>query len=213
MAEAYTIFWTRERCDTLRRLGWTGHQLEVLFGGPHISEPSFRDAKVQRGDEIYPIAVRSGVLYILGRVRVRQILDLEKYIEKRRDLFATYLSESPTWILNQGYKYVSPSHVLTAAFDLYREAHPEIRALAPTCTYEVLECDDSTPLRFDVAVPPDMLLRLRYRSRRKERDLHKHIRDGRLMQSLGVQGIYRLSEASASEFSALVQSVLAPATT
>jgi hypothetical protein len=46
--------------------------------------------------------------------------------------------------------------------------------------------------------------RLRYRSRRRERDLSKYIRDGRLTSILGVQGIYRLSEASASELAALV---------
>jgi hypothetical protein len=71
MADAYTTFWTHERCDTLRRLGWSGRSLEVLFGGPHISEPSFRRACVRPGDDIYPIAVRNGILSVLGRVRVQ----------------------------------------------------------------------------------------------------------------------------------------------
>ena len=74
MADAYTMFWTRERCDALRRLGWAGRPMETLFGGPHISEPSFLRAGVRSGDAVYPIVVRAGVLYILGRTRVRRIL-------------------------------------------------------------------------------------------------------------------------------------------
>ena len=83
-----------------------------------------------------------------------------------------------------------------------------IRALAPTCTDEAVECEGSTPLRFDLTVPPDVLARLRFRSQRGERDLSRHLRDGRLVQSLGVRGIYRLSESSARELETLVLSVV-----
>src|SRR5215472_12045906 len=62
VADAYTMFWTRERCDALRRLGWAGRPLETLFGGSHISEPSFLHAGVRSGDAVYPIAVCAGVL-------------------------------------------------------------------------------------------------------------------------------------------------------
>jgi hypothetical protein len=205
MADVYTMFWTRERCDSLRRLGWAGRPLETLFGGPHTSEPSFKRACVRPGDDVYPISVRAGILYVLGRVRVRRILALEDYVEHAVDLFAPYLEEPPAWVFESRGFSLSPRFVqATEAFDRYRAAHPAIQALAPTCTDEAVECEDSTPLRFDLAVPPDMLARLRFRSRRRERDLHKYLRDGRLMQSLGVQGIYRLSEPSARELEALV---------
>ncbi len=205
MADAYTMFWTRERCDALRRLGWAGRPLETLFGGPHTSERSFKHACVRPGDDVYPISVRLGVLYVLGRVRVRRILTLEDYIEHAADLFAPYLAEPPAWVFESRGFSLSPRFVqATEAFDRYRAAHPAIQALAPTRTDEVVECENSTPLRFDLAVPPDMLARLRFRSQRRERDLHKHLRDGRLIQSLGVQGIYRLSAPSARELEALV---------
>ncbi len=208
MAEAYTVFWAQERCVTMRRLGGLGKALEVLFGGPHSSEPSFLRATVRPGDDLYPITVRAGVLYILGRARVRRILSLEDYVAAHNDLFAPYLKEPPAWVFVPGRTTLTPGYVRALhAFDAFRPAHPELRYLAPTCTEEAVECENGTPLRLDLAIPPDMLLRLRYRSRRSERDLHKHIHDGRLMQSLGVQGIYRLSEPSAQEFAALVQSM------
>ncbi|HEU5381538.1 MAG TPA: hypothetical protein VFV38_39460 [Ktedonobacteraceae bacterium] len=189
MAHAYTIFWTHDRYNTLRRLGWTGRQMEILFGGPHTSEPGFARAGVCPGDLVYPIAVRSGVLHVLGRARVRRMLPLDHYIEQRSDLFDLNHSESL-------------AH--TKAFDRYRSVHPAVASLAPTCTDEVVECEESTPLRFDLTIPADLLGRLRYRSQRRERDLSQHLRDGRLIKSLAIQGIYRLSEASACELEALV---------
>lgn len=206
MSEAYTVFWTRERCDMLRQHGGLGKPLEVLFGGPHISEPSFLRATVRPGDDVYPVAVRAGVLYILGRTRVRRILSLEDYVAAHGDLFAPYLHEPPAWVYERGsHLNLSPGYVQALeAFDRFRQAHPEVCNLAPTCTEEAVECEDGTSLRLDLAVPPDLLLRLCYRSQRRERDLHKYIRDGRLVQSLGVQGIYRLGEASARDFAALV---------
>lgn len=188
MADAYTMFWTRERCDALRCLGWAGRPLETLFGGQHTSEPSFLHAGVRSGDIVYPIAVRAGVLYLLGRTRVRRILAYEDFVKQRPDLFPPSFSEQ------------------LAFDDRFLAARRAILALAPTCTNEAVECEDSTPLRFDRAVPPDVLARLRFRSQRSERDLSRHLRDGRLVQSLGVQGIYRLSESSARELETLVLS-------
>jgi hypothetical protein len=212
MSESYTVFWTQDRCKALRKLGGVGKPLEMLFGGPHTSEPSFLRATVRPDDELYPISVHAGVLYLLGRVRVRRILSLEEYVAAYPALFAPYLQEPPAWVYRQNGSGLTPGFVQALeAFDRYRDAHPEVRVLAPTCTDEAVECDDGAPMRLDLAVPPDMLIRLRYRSRRKERDLHKYLRDGRMVQSLGVQGIYRLSEASAEEFAALVDGAAATA--
>jgi hypothetical protein len=187
VTQAYTIFWTQERSNTLRRLGWAGRHIETLFGGPHTSEPSFKRAGVRSGDLVYPITVRSGVLFVLGRARVRYIFTLDDYIKQHADLFA-----------------FNPPGCPSNAFDRYRTANLAVAALAPTCTDEVVECEESTPLRFDLTIPSDLLVRLRYRSLRRERDLSKHLRDGRLVSSVAVQGIYRLSEGSACELGALV---------
>jgi hypothetical protein len=82
--------------------------------------------------------------------------------------------------------------------------HPELGYLAPTCTTEVVIGEEGTPIRLDVAVPPDLLERLRFRSRRGERGL-KHIQNGRLTQAITLQGIYRLSPSSADELAALLE--------
>ncbi|MER7283694.1 hypothetical protein ABT369_55680 [Dactylosporangium sp. NPDC000244] len=70
MSDAYTVFW---RQDCWQRAVTVPRPLEVLFGGPHLSEPSFRRAAVQAGDLLYPIGVHRQVLYVFGRMRVREI--------------------------------------------------------------------------------------------------------------------------------------------
>jgi hypothetical protein len=89
------------------------------------------------------------------------------------------------------------------AFRCFFRQHPELGYLAPSCTSEVVIGEEGTPIWLDVAVPPDLLLRLRYRSRRAERSI-KYIEDGRLKSVLSLQGIYRLSPSSAAEVAALL---------
>jgi hypothetical protein len=75
MSEAYSVYWSQDRW---RRLAGYVCPLTVLFGGPHTSGPSFRKATVQSGDVLYPIGVRGGVLYVFGRMRVRQITEVDE---------------------------------------------------------------------------------------------------------------------------------------
>jgi hypothetical protein len=85
--EAYSVYWPQERW---KRGSTAAHRLTVLFGGPHSSEPSFRRATVQPGDLLYPIGVYSQVLYVLGRMRVQEIVlvggdgepPLDEYFER-----------------------------------------------------------------------------------------------------------------------------------
>lgn len=71
MSEAYSVYWPQDRWR--HAAGVTQH-LTVLFGGPHTSEPSFRRATVQPGDQLYPIGVCDQVLYVFGRMRVQEII-------------------------------------------------------------------------------------------------------------------------------------------
>jgi hypothetical protein len=72
VSEAYTVFWTMDRWISALQ---AGHKpLPVLFGGPHLSEPSFRRAGVKVGDEIYPVAVSNRRVYVVSRMRVREML-------------------------------------------------------------------------------------------------------------------------------------------
>ena len=67
MADAYTVYWPRERWE--RSVAVQG-ELPVLFGGPHQSLPSFVRAKVGPGDLLYPVGYRDQALWLFARVRV-----------------------------------------------------------------------------------------------------------------------------------------------
>ncbi|WP_327001984.1 hypothetical protein OHA72_43720 [Dactylosporangium sp. NBC_01737] len=77
MSDAYTVFWPQDRCLAARAAVMAGRPLEVLFGGPHLSLPSFARAKVTAGDLVYPIGVFAQRLYVLGRMRVTAVRDVE----------------------------------------------------------------------------------------------------------------------------------------
>ncbi len=187
MADSFTTLWTDDRCKLVTKYHLEGTPLRLLFGGPHISEPGFRRAGVKSGDFIYTLRVKQGVLFVIAGMRVKEILPLEEYIVRNPNLFEG-VERSP-W----------PS----VTFDNYIKQHPEMRIQAPTCTDEVVLGDASTPIRLDTAVPTDLLERLRFRSQKGERGL-KHIQDGRLKSVITLQGIYRLSEASAAEIDNLL---------
>ncbi len=72
--EAYSVYWPQPRWQ---RAAGLSQPLTVLFGGPHNSEPSFRRATVQPGDLLYPIGVRDQVLYLFGRMRVQEIIEVD----------------------------------------------------------------------------------------------------------------------------------------
>ena len=91
---------------------------------------------------------------------------------------------------------------------LIDQRFPQFKAwklLAPTCTEEVVVGAEGTTLRADLAIPPDMLGRLTFRSQRGERPL-KYVRDGELTRSVGLHGIYRLSAGSAEDLAQLIDS-------
>jgi hypothetical protein len=163
-------------------------QLQVLFGGPHSSEPRFSRFGVKPGDYIYPVHLLDGVLYVLGRMKVRRLMPLIDYLAENRETFGV------------GEK----REVSHRIFQNWLEAHPEMRYLAWTCSDEVVLGEEGTTIRFDVSVPSILMERLRFRSRRGERGL-KHLVDGRLKSSISLQGgIYRLSEESAALFESLL---------
>lgn len=172
MSDAYTVFWTMDRWLSAVAVGH--RPLPVLFGGPHLSEPSFRRAGVRVGDVIYPVAVSNRRMHVVARMQVREMLLLGQ-------------EDGPT---------------------LIEQRFPEYRAwkfLAPTCTDEVVVGMNGTAPRVDLEVPPELLDRLHFRSQRGERRL-KHVKDGELTSSIGLQGIYRLAAASADDLSELISS-------
>ncbi|MFE0604106.1 hypothetical protein ACFW2T_19650 [Streptomyces sp. NPDC058892] len=77
------------------------------------------------------------------------------------------------------------------------------RPLKAGCVTEVVTGPPGSLLSFGTAVPPDLLERLTYSSRRGERTL-KYVEEGRLIRSVSLQGIYRLAPASAAELRRLI---------
>src|SRR5262245_45258523 len=75
MGDSYTVFWSQRRVGPLEKLPADAKPFSLLFGGPHISQPSFSRAGVRLGDLLYPISVSKGYLQILGRM---QVLDLDR---------------------------------------------------------------------------------------------------------------------------------------
>jgi len=188
MPDSYTSLWSNDRIQLIRKYHHEGRRLEILFGGPHTSQPSFRHFGVREGDYIYPVRVYKGVLHVIGRMRVKKLISLEEYIEQNPQLFAQ--CEQSQWP--------------TITFANYLALHPELRYLAHSCTDEVALGEEGTPIRLDLMVPPDLLERLRFRFRMKERGL-KHIENGLLKKAISLQGgIYRLAVQSAQEIEALL---------
>jgi len=190
MACSFTTLWTRMRCQQAKQANQQGAPLTLLFGGPHLSQPSFRRAGVSVGDYIYPISVSHGLLYLIARMRVKAMLSLEEYIDQNPTLFAPY--KRTDWAME--------------TLSAYLADRPWQRYLFHTCTDEVVVGDESTTIRFDLTVPPELIERLRYRSRRRERPI-KHQEHGKITSVISLQGIYRLSEASAVELERLVTGV------
>ena len=188
MSESYTVLWSQDRCRLVKQSGQSGARLTVLFGGPHQSHPRFSRFGVRPGDHIYPVHVADGVLYLLGRMRVKQLLSVEEYVAANPRVFAG--CEDPE---DAG-----------GTLDNWLQAHPEKRYLLWSCTDEVAVGQEGTPIRFDVALPGEELEGLRFRSKRGERGL-KYVEGGRLKKVFGLDGgVYRLSPESASLFERLV---------
>jgi hypothetical protein len=78
MANSYTVLWTNDLCRELIRGGFTGQRPTVLFGGPHQSRPSFRQAGVGPGDRIFAVRAWQTALYPVCSMEVRRIVDYDR---------------------------------------------------------------------------------------------------------------------------------------
>lgn len=193
MSDSYTVLWTDDRRRWLKNNGVTGRSLRVLFGGGHQSAPSFTRFGVKPGDSIYPVWVHGGVLHLVARLRVREIIPVADYLLHHLDC-----------------PDVDPTrHLHEVQADLIRQ-HPELEHRIPWGCVSEAALGEGTPIRFDLAVPPGLLERLRFRSQRGERGL-KYVEDGRLKRSVGLQGgVYRLVPESAVGFERLVAGTRPP---
>jgi hypothetical protein len=169
VGEAYSVYWSRERW--IHATARCAH-LTVLFGGPHTSLPSFRRATVQPGDLLYPIGVCRQVLYVFGRLRVKEIVAVGGASQPRPE---DYFRHGGDW-----------------------------RFLKGKCISEVVIGTEDSAIHLDRPLPGEVTKRLVFAPRRGPRPI-KHVSDdGRLVHSVPVQGIYRLSESSAADIEAVL---------
>ena len=117
------------------------------------------------------------------------MLPLTDYVASYPDVFAGCDTTKPTYAL----------------LDEWLRRHPENRYLVASCTDEAAVVETVSPLRLGVAVPPEVLSRLVFKSGGKESPL-RGVVGGELPNSLGLQGMYRrLAKRSAVELEALLR--------
>jgi len=184
---AFLSVFPRWRYKEYLRAGCVGQPLRVLFGGLHQSAPSFKSFGVQPGDSVYPVSVRDGVMHIVGRLDVDAIVPVTQYLAAR---FGMPDDEDYDW---------------EDAVEALLARKPKLLPLLPEgCIAEAAVGKGRTTIRFDRAVPGEVLKCLRLTSRtgpvRRLRDLE----NGRLKSVQTLLGrLYRLTDRSAEEFAEL----------
>lgn len=189
MSDAFTVLWTKEHCQELRKAGEEGRALTVLFGGAHQSCPSLARAGISPGDVVFPLMVKKGELHIIAGAVTGSFISLH-----------TYLTEH----------LMVPSVHVEGVLD-----HRLRGSLAPLgitghrlpygCGIEVLLVERSTPIAFDIVVSPEQLETIRFCPKKGPSMELRHIADGKLKSSLRLQGnIRRLCPETRNLFAALV---------
>ncbi|MFF9035941.1 hypothetical protein ACF090_10755 [Streptomyces sp. NPDC014892] len=127
------------------------------------------------GDEVYALHVNRGEVLLVSRMRV---------VDRER----------------RGCCGAAPATWRDAGFP----GHHDWAALgAGGCGAEAVHVD-ATPMRFDMAIPGELLGRLTWRNRRGQTRGLKYVVDGRLQRAVSLQGFYRLTPESAEDLAEVV---------
>src|SRR5262249_8885478 len=68
----YSVFWSEQQCRLYASLDEVGRPLQYLVGR-YSTLNSFKVRGIRAGDYVYPIRVNNRRLYVLARMRVREI--------------------------------------------------------------------------------------------------------------------------------------------
>lgn len=189
MSDAFTVLWTKEHCQEIRKAGEEGKPLTVLFGGNHQSCPSLARAGLRRGDFVFPLMVREGILHIVAGTVVNEFISLDSYLVDHLLLDRAELEGLPEYRLREVLKRLGIAG----------------HRLPYGCGIETLLVEYSTPIRFDVVVPPESLESFVFHPRKATPMALRHVKDGKLKNSLSLQGnIRRLSDETAGMLLKLV---------
>jgi hypothetical protein len=187
MANAFLVVFPRWRYKEYTRAGCVGQRLRVLFGGLHQSAPSFKTFGVVPGDCVYSVSVRTGVMHIVGRLDIDEIMPVRQYLAKR---FGMPEDDGFPW---------------WDTVDRLAAMKPKLLPLLPRgCITEAAVGKGRTTIRFDCAVPGEALERLRLTSRTGPERRLRDLEAGRLKSVQTLLGrLYRLTDQSAEEFAQL----------
>ena len=186
MSSAYSVLWAKDFCDEVRKAGDAGKPLTVLFGGMHQSCPSLARAAIAEGDIVFPLLVHKGALHIISGAVVKNFIGVEAYL---RDHLRVETADVPEYRLRDA---IEP------------KLGPLGHRMRYVCGIEVLLVERSTPIRFDVTVPPERLADIMFSPRKGPPAGLKHIEDGKLKSALSLQGnVRRLCPETAAMFSDL----------
>jgi len=189
MSDAFTVLWTKEHCQELRKAGEEGKPITVLFGGEHQSCPSLARAGIAHGDIVFPLLVNKGELLIVAGVVAGRFISLRSYLTEHLMLPSPQIEG----VLDFRLKEVLPPMGITGHRVPYG------------CGIEVLLVERSTPISLEVLVPPECLTAIRFCPKKGPPMELRHIQDGRLKSSLSLQGnIRRLCPETAQMFAELV---------
>ncbi|GAA2714718.1 hypothetical protein [Actinoplanes palleronii] len=156
------------------RKGFVGRRPPVVFSGAHGSSIGW--GSVDTGDEVFALHVNKCVIHVVSRLRV---LDWKQ---------SACCGALPAFWADPAY-----------------QGHPgwDDALGAGRCGAAPVHVD-ATPIRFDVTVPGELLPTLTWRNAKGVTRTPKHVVDGRLTNSMSIQGVYRLTEGSAADLSALI---------
>jgi hypothetical protein len=131
---------------------------------------------VKVGDDVYALYVNKCVVYMVSRLRVVD--------KQRRECCGAVPA---TWR--------DPAH----------PGHDDWAMLgANGCGASPVHVD-ATSVRFDIAIPGDLLGTLTWRNRRGDTRGLRHVVDGRLERAISLQGLYRLTPESTDKLAALLR--------
>ena len=185
--ESFLVLWSKERHRQLRRAAEQQSRLRVVFGGPHLSLPSFTRFGVRPGDRILPVFAQNRRLHLMCGATIHAIQPIRPFLQSRFGITEEQAAGS-----------------LWSVWPELKRRHPEVAYLRDDeCVEEAAICE-STLLRFDRIVPPAILMRMMFCSSRGERPL-KQVQDGNLQSTVSIQnGYYRLASHSANELEGLL---------
>ena len=186
MSSAYTVLWAKEFRDEVCRAGDEGKPLTVLFGGAHQSCPSLARAGVTSGDIVFPVFVQNGLLHIIAAAVAKEFIGIEAYLREHLRLETAGV----------------PEHQIRETIEtkLGSLGH----RMRYVCGAEVLLVERSSPIRFDMLVPPEKLEEVLFCPRKGPQAGLNHIESGKLKSAISLQGnVRRMCPQTARLFSEL----------